>query len=284
MSDNMKLWNSWCRPDPENLKKITGGRLSGMTDIKPIYRLKMLTEQLGVCGFGWKYTIDKQWLYEISDGQVAAFCNVSLFTREKGGVWSEGIPGTGGSMLVAKERNGMHFSDEAHKMALTDALSVACLRLGVAADIYAGQWDGSKYKDNPKVQYSPAVHPDGQVELVAVNEWGVDGDPAKRKVPILPGLSKATEVVPTGPAPSVVRAVNACEYAGDLLVLLSKLRANHPITPDSIERWKVNSDYILSNIYAREWNKDLDDNEDRKHLDVLIRTTLSDCGIEEVAI
>ena len=34
-------------------------------------------------------------------------------------------------------------------MALTDALSVAMKQLGVAAKIYEGLWDGSKYRDEP---------------------------------------------------------------------------------------------------------------------------------------
>ena len=32
-------------------------------------------------------------------------------------------------------------------MAITDALSVAMKMIGVAADIYAGRWDGSRYNE-----------------------------------------------------------------------------------------------------------------------------------------
>ena len=48
-------------------------------------------------------------------------------------------------MLIVNEKSGPHTSDEAFKMALTDALSVAMTRLGVASDIYMGNWTGSKY-------------------------------------------------------------------------------------------------------------------------------------------
>ena len=45
---------------PDKAKKtITGGRLSGMTDIKPMWRIEKLTEVFGVCGFGWKAPIVK---------------------------------------------------------------------------------------------------------------------------------------------------------------------------------------------------------------------------------
>ena len=50
-------------------------------------------------------------------------------------------------MLTEQEKAGLHVSDECFKMATTDALSVALKMLGVAADIYAGAWDGSRYKD-----------------------------------------------------------------------------------------------------------------------------------------
>ncbi len=58
--------------------------------------------------------------------------------------WSAAIPGTGGSSFVAKERSGLYTSDECFKMALTDAISVACKALGFAADIY-WEADASKY-------------------------------------------------------------------------------------------------------------------------------------------
>jgi len=147
--ENTELWNNVKQPPESALKKITGGRLSGMTDISPQWRFLVLTEQFGPCGVGWKYTVDKLWPESGSDGQIFAFAQVSLFTKDSD-VWSEPIPGIGGSMLVTKESAGLHSSDEGYKMAVTDALSVACKALGIAADIYMGLWDGSKYKDAPK--------------------------------------------------------------------------------------------------------------------------------------
>jgi hypothetical protein len=56
------------------------------------------------------------------------------------GEWSKPIYGTGGNILLQKGR----MSDEGYKMALTDALSVACKALGIGADIYFGA-DKTKY-------------------------------------------------------------------------------------------------------------------------------------------
>ena len=149
MSNNLKIWDAVARPPKEALKQISGGRLSGMTDIKPQWRYKAMTEQFGPCGIGWKYTMTDKWSEVGSDSQILCFVNVDLFFKH-GEVWSEAIPGSGGSMLVTKESKGLHTSDEGFKMALTDALSVAMSRLGVAAEIYMGNWTGSKYKDQPK--------------------------------------------------------------------------------------------------------------------------------------
>lgn len=138
---------------PENAKKIIGaGRLKGMTDINPMWRIKMLTEEFGMCGVGWKYTIDKQWLEEGADGVVCAFCNISLYVRHEDG-WSDAIHGTGGSTFIAKEKNGFYTSDEVYKMALTDAISIACKALGFGANVY---WQGgkdSKYSRIPTEEY-----------------------------------------------------------------------------------------------------------------------------------
>jgi hypothetical protein len=153
MNDNLKIWNSLKQPPSTALKTITGGRLSGMTDIKPQWRYQAMTEQFGPCGLGWYYTIDKEWTEEGSEGQVLCFVNASLLVKS-GEEWSKPIPGTGGSTLIAKEKHGLHSSDEGFKMALTDALSVAMGKLGVAADIYMGNWTGSKYRD-AEVKTSP---------------------------------------------------------------------------------------------------------------------------------
>jgi hypothetical protein len=140
--DNLTIYNKVKAVPPEAQKKIGGGRLSGMTDINPMWRLKTLTEQFGICGFGWKYEIKKQWLEQGACDEVSAFVNIALKVKIDG-EWSEEIPGTGGSSFVAKESKGLYTSDECFKMALTDAISVACKALGFGADVY---WDKDRTK------------------------------------------------------------------------------------------------------------------------------------------
>ena len=112
--ENMEIYNK-ISGVPENAKKkIQGGRLKGMTDIKPMWRIEKLTELFDL-------------YYKLN------------------GEWSEPIQGTGGSSFISNEKNGLYTSDECFKMAYTDALSVACKSLGMGADVY---WGDSKYAKN----------------------------------------------------------------------------------------------------------------------------------------
>ena len=142
----MEIWNALKQPPVSALKKIGGGRLKGMTDINPQWRYKAMTEQFGICGVGWTYKIINTWSEQGADGVILAFAKIALLIKIED-VWSEPIPGIGGSTMVAKETSGLYSSDECYKMAVTDALSVAMKMLGVASDIYEGLWDGSKYRD-----------------------------------------------------------------------------------------------------------------------------------------
>lgn len=141
--DNMQIYNKLRQPPPQALKPIQAGRLKGKTDVNPMWRIQALTETFGACGQGWKYEIVNQWTEEGANGEKAAFCNINLYVK-LGDKWSEPIPGVGGSMLIAKEKNGLYTSDECYKMALTDAISVACKALGMAGNVY-WQQDPTKY-------------------------------------------------------------------------------------------------------------------------------------------
>jgi hypothetical protein len=143
--NNLEIWNAMKQPPKEALKAIGGGRLKGMTDIKPQWRYLAMTERFGPIGIGWKYTIDRLWTEPGAVGEVLAFALITLYIKPD--QWSDGIPGIGGSTIIDKEKEGLHSSDEGYKMAVTDALSVAMKTLGVAADVYMGSWNGSKYRD-----------------------------------------------------------------------------------------------------------------------------------------
>ena len=139
--ENKKIYEQVRNVPKEAQKKITGGRLNGMTDIKPMWRIEKLTEVFGPCGFGWKAPIKNKEIIEGANGEKIAIVDIDLYVKLND-EWSEPIEGTGGSSFIAKEKNGYYTSDECFKMAYTDAISVACKSLGFGADIY---WGDSKY-------------------------------------------------------------------------------------------------------------------------------------------
>lgn len=167
--DNKQLWNELSQPPPSALKPIAGGRLQGMTDINPQWRLEVMTQVFGPCGVGWKYSIEKLWTEQGHGEEVIVFAIVSVQIKN-GGEWSEPIPGVGGNKLVEQEKRGPHNNDEAYKMAITDALSVALKALGVASDIYAGLWDGSKYRMRPEDVVTPQQHNSLKVKYLKTHE------------------------------------------------------------------------------------------------------------------
>lgn len=152
--ENLKIYEQVRSVPAEAKKNIGGGRLKGMTDINPMWRIKKLTEVFGVCGIGWKYEIVEKWIETaMAKDEITANVIINLYIRDEEGKWSDPIPGIGGSMLVASEQKGLYVNDECYKMALTDAISVACKALGMGADVYWDK-DTTKYNDTKKDNFN----------------------------------------------------------------------------------------------------------------------------------
>ena len=133
----MKFFGQVQDTPKEAQKSFNNGRFSG-TDINPMWRIKKLTEVFGPAGFGWwTQNVNYRFINSEQTNEVAVFCELELIvvdpdTKEK----SNPIYGVGGNTFVAQRSKGPQASDEAMKMAYTDALSIACKALGFSADIY----------------------------------------------------------------------------------------------------------------------------------------------------
>ena len=175
--DKLNYYNKF-RKVPETAKKtIGGGRLRGMTDINPMWRIKTLTETFGVCGFGWYYDIVSQELKNGANDEIMAAVTINLFIKlSDDGEWSKPIQGVGGSMFVTNESKGLYTSDECYKMALTDAISVACKALGIGADVYF-QKDETKYNQPKQANPETPKKENNQKFMAAVNK-------IKKRIPI----------------------------------------------------------------------------------------------------
>ena len=140
---NMEIYNSGRQVPPEAQKSFNNGKFAG-TDINPMWRIKKMTELFGPCGIGWYYEVLSERCEEHGENDTIAIVDLNLYIRVNG-EWSKPIYGTGGNVIKRLNKySKVDVSDEGYKMALTDALSVACKALGIGADIYFEK-DKTKY-------------------------------------------------------------------------------------------------------------------------------------------
>ena len=160
--NNMEFYEKFRSVPKEACKEIGAGKLKGFTDINPMWRIKMLTDTFGPCGFGWYIETEEHWIDNLGN-EIAVFCKVGLRVKHPNtGEWSAPIIGIGGSKLAGKGK-GDGIDDEAYKMAYTDAISIACKNLGMAADIYYAK-DRTKYNSYVETP-APAPQPVKQKEV-----------------------------------------------------------------------------------------------------------------------
>lgn len=142
--DNLEIYNKGKVVPKEAQKPFNNGSFSG-TDINPMWRIKTLTEIFGPVGLGWTYSLEEHW-NETINNEVHTHVRINLYVKYNG-EWSKPIPGIGGNKSLQQFKNGPKASDEGYKMALTDAISVACKALGIGADVYY-QNDATKYTEH----------------------------------------------------------------------------------------------------------------------------------------
>lgn len=141
--DNLALYRGWAEVPANAQRRITGGKLNGKTDINPMWRIKMLTERFGPCGFGWYTQTLEHWI-ETAGGETCAWVRLLLFVKDPAtGEWSKGIEGIGGNKQTGKG-SGDGINDECFKSAETDGISVAAKKLGIGANVYWAA-DATKY-------------------------------------------------------------------------------------------------------------------------------------------
>ena len=167
--DNLEIYDK-VRTVPKNAQKtIQAGRLKGMTDINPQWRIEKLTEVFGPVGKGWFAEETNREFVNGANDEIMCFVDIKLYVKFDN-EWSKPIYGTGGSTFVAKEKSGLYTSDEVVKMAYTDAISVACKQLGVGADVYWNKSD-SKYQKqmSENIQKNEAeMMEQGQLQAVRI--------------------------------------------------------------------------------------------------------------------
>lgn len=170
--ENLELWNKYKSVPSNALKQFDNGTFKG-TDINTMWRLKSLTDEFGICGFGWYYDIVRIWNEIVeTTGTIFTFAEIKLYIKVKG-EWSQGICGVGGNKMATPIKDGrIKTSDEAVKMAVTDAIGVACRNLGFGADVY---WENDKTKYTENQDNKPTntpIEPPTMAQIKELKELG----------------------------------------------------------------------------------------------------------------
>ena len=75
---------------------------------------------------------------------------------------------------MVRRRNGIEApDDECFKMSMTDAVGKCLLQIGLAADVYMGQFDDSKYREESEAFYAAKANPDLQPDAIGAFETEV---------------------------------------------------------------------------------------------------------------
>ena len=174
VNNNLEFWNKYKSVPQNAVKAFDNGNFKG-TDINTMWRLKCLTETFGMCGFGWYYKLIRTWVEDTKNAEQFAFAEIELYVKQDG-EWSMPIVGTGGNKLTRVKRDGSYMtSDEAFKMAITDAIGVACRNLGIGADVY---WenDKTKYTEGDKINKQEKAQPRQTQSATKVDILGIKED------------------------------------------------------------------------------------------------------------
>ena len=165
MNNNMQFYDAMRAVPKEAQKSFNNGKFSG-TDINPMWRIKKMTELFGPCGIGWYTELVFRHMEQAEDGTTCAFVAINLYIKVDG-EWSKPIYGEGGNTFATKTKAGyLSVSDEAFKMAYTDAISNATKALGCGADIWFEK-DRTKYDlQQERAQVAQPAQPKNDMDIL----------------------------------------------------------------------------------------------------------------------
>lgn len=147
MSDTKRIWDSFKHTDPKFTKSFNKfGK--DLTTTDPMYQVMKMTDQFGPVGEGWTYNV------EYTYTEKAVFAELKIGWREdtnKDFNWYGPV-----SAVNPLYNTKGTLDDEAPKKAMTDAMTKAMSHLGMAADVFLGLFDSSKYVEQMKAKFATA--------------------------------------------------------------------------------------------------------------------------------
>lgn len=147
MSNHLDLWNRFADIDPAFTKPITGKDYRG-TSPNPHYVIQCLTEMFGPVGVGFGWEVEQDEFTPIGE-EVLHWCRIRFWHTDR----SNGFSAYGQTKALMKTKNGLRLDEDSPKKSLTDAITKAASQIGIAANIFLGRWDDSKYVAEVNAEY-----------------------------------------------------------------------------------------------------------------------------------
>ena len=142
--DNMALWDSVSKTNPEHTKRID--QRGGFTAIDAHSQIEAATKVFGPAGEGWGWDVELQ--YPPNDTILAI---VTLW---------HGKPEHTIKQVGQKKLNSNRGPDEdAVKKAVTDGITKCLSYLGFNADVFLGRFDDNKYVQQVTAEFAEAKKP-----------------------------------------------------------------------------------------------------------------------------
>ena len=137
--DNLELWESVCKTDPNHTKKVS--QRGGFTAIDAHYQIESATKVFGPIGTGWGFTSGEP-IFQNS----VVIVPVTL--------WHSDRANTFGPIYGCAEMFGKRVDADAPKKATTDAITKALSMLGFNADVFLGKFDDNKYVQEVTAEFN----------------------------------------------------------------------------------------------------------------------------------
>lgn len=150
---NLDLWDKFADIDPAFTKPITGKAYKG-TSPSPHYVIRCLTEMFGPVGVGFGWEVVREDFTPMGE-EVLHWCRIRFWHTDR----ANAFDAYGQTKALMKTRNGPMLDEDAPKKSLTDAIVKAASQVGIAANIFLGRWDDSRYVAEVAREFAEAKAP-----------------------------------------------------------------------------------------------------------------------------
>ena len=186
--DNLKLWDSVSKTDPQYTKKAKKGAFH-FTSIAPMYQVKMATKAFGIQGIGWGIVPSSETFTEREYGTTTILSYDAVLFFKVGDDRGE-IPihaSEKSCYQTQGDKGYMKIDDEVRKKVVTNAKTKGLSELGFCSDIFMGLFDDPNYVDFRNYEESiikAEGHEDEMTKKkLEFNEW------CKAEVSVYPSMS-----------------------------------------------------------------------------------------------